>query len=469
MTAATTDLRSLSLWWDQVDAPSPRPPLAAAADVDVAVVGAGYTGLWTAHSLLAADPTLRVLVVERRRVGFGASGRNGGWCVGELAGGLHAVDPGDEGARRQWKAIADTVAEVGHVVTDEAIECGFVVGGAVRLARTRPQLERQRAEIEHARALGLDDLVVPLTADEARSRLAASRVVGGLSYTAAARLHPVRLALGLAAAVERRGATIVESTAATAIEPGGGGRRPVVRTDRGDVRADVVVDATEAYGCEQPGARRRILPLYSLMVATEPLDPARWDEIGLADRATFADDRRTVIYGQRTTDDRIAFGGRGARYGFGSRIDPAIERHSPTHERIESTLRDLLPQLGRADDEDDAVRITHRWGGVLGVPRTWRPTVALDRRTGIARAGGYVGEGVAAANLAGRTLAQLVVGDGELLDLPWIADAGRRWEPEPFRWLGVNAGLALAERADRSEERRDAPSRLGAVVDHLLG
>ena len=170
-----------------------------------------------------------------------------------------------------------------------------------------------------------------------------------------------------------------------------------------------------------------------------------------------------VIYGQRTTDDRIAFGGRGAGYGFGSRIDPAMERGSENHDRIEATLRQLLPMLGDA-------AITHRWGGVLGVPRDWRPSVGFDRATGLAWAGGYVGEGVAAANLAGRTLADLITGTpSDLTTLPWVDHRSRRWEPEPLRWLGINGSIKLAARADDAEARSGSgrPSRLGAAIDRL--
>ncbi|MGE5210474.1 MAG: NAD(P)/FAD-dependent oxidoreductase, partial [Acidobacteriota bacterium] len=234
-------------------------------------------------------------------------------------------------------------------------------------------------------------------------------------------------------------------------------------TDHGVVRADVVVRATEAYTRDLPGMRRALVPLYSLMVATEPLDAAAWDSIGLRRRETFADDRRMVIYGQRTTDDRIAFGGRGAPYRFGSGIDPATESRSDVHDRIAAALVELFPQLA-------GVEITHRWGGVLGVPRDWRPSVGLDRSTGLAWAGGYVGEGVAAANLAGRTIADLVVRpDSELVALPWVQHRSRRWEPEPLRWGAINGVRRLARWIDDREGDRGRTSRLASVLDRIVG
>jgi len=460
-------LRSRSLWLDQLDAPiTSRPPLGGDVDVDVAIVGAGYGGLWSAHSLLRADPSLRVLVIEREMVGFGASGRNGGWCVGELAGGLGGAVAawGRDAGIAMTHAIIDTVDEIGRVLAAEGIDCGFEAGGVIRLARTAPQLARQRAELDGYRHHGFgDDVLRRLTPDEAIDRAAATKVVGGLHYAPGARVQPARLARGLADVVERLGATIVEHTSAIDVVAGSTAARPTVVTDRGTVRADVVVRATEAYTRDLPGLRRALVPLYSLMVATEPLDAATWDSIGLRHHETFADDRRMVIYGQRTTDDRIAFGGRGAPYRFASGIDPSTESNSDVHDRIASTLVDLFPQL--AD-----VEITHRWGGVLGVPRDWRASVGLDRSTGIAWAGGYVGEGVAAANLAGRTIADLVLRpDSPLVALPWVQHRSRHWEPEPVRWAAINSARRLAGWIDEQESERGRTPRLASVLDRIVG
>jgi len=464
-------LRSRSLWLDQIETPIvARPALSGDADVDVAVVGAGYTGLWAAHSLLVADPSLRVLVVEREMVGFGASGRNGGWCVGELAGGLDGAvaAAGRDAGIRMTQAIIDTVDEIGRVVETEGIDCGFVRGGVIRLARTVAQVERQRAEFDefHHHGFG-DDVMQVLDAREAMAHLRSTDVVGGLLYRPGARVQPARLVRGLAEAVERRGGAIVEHTSAAAIVPGSGRARALVRTDRGTIRADVVVRATEAYTRDLDGHRRDLVPLYSLMVATEPLPDDVWGHIGLRNMETFSDDRRMVVYGQRTTDGRLAFGGRGAPYRYGSGIDPSTEASSRRHDRIITALREMVPAV------DDA-RITHRWGGVLGVARDWRASVGLDRATGLAWAGGYVGEGVAATNLAGRTLADLIGGiESDLTSLPWVGHRSRRWEPEPLRWLGINAGLRLAGRVDALEAGRGGTSRPGtrpsaSLLDRIM-
>ena len=460
-------LRSRSLWLDQLDTPLvARPPLDGDTDVDVAIVGAGYSGLWTAHALLRADPTVRVLVIERAMVGFGASGRNGGWCVGELAGGLGGAvaSSGEAAGIAMTRAIIDAVGEIGSVVAGEGIECGFEPGGVVRLARTEPQLRRQRAEVDEYRRLGFgDDIIRPLGVDETTDRLAATGVLGGLHYLPGARVQPARLVRGLADAVERRGATLVEHTAALDVIAGTSAARPQVVTDHGVVRADVVVRATEAYTRDLPRLRRTLVPLYSLMVATEPLDAATWESIGLRRHETFADDRRMVIYGQRTTDDRIAVGGRGAPYRFGSGIDAATESDSAVHDRIGATLVELLPQV-------EGVEITHRWGGVLGVPRDWRASVGIDRSTGMAWTGGYVGEGVAAANLAGRTIADLLFHpESALAAMPWVQHRSPSWEPEPLRWAAINGARRLAGWIDAQESAHGRTPRLASVLDRIGG
>ena len=437
----------------------PRPALDGDTDADVAIVGGGFTGLWTAYYLLGLDPALRVAVIERDICGFGASGRNGGWVVGELAAGIerYASLADLPASLRLARAVFDSVDEVGRVAVAEGIDCGYHKGGVIRLARTAPQAQRQVAEVAHHHELGLTpDEIRLLSADEARRHANATGVLGGIFYAPCAAHNPAQLVRGLAEAVERRGAKIYEQTAVAAIEPG---RLP---TDRGTVRAEVVVRATEAYTRDLRGRRRQLLPVYSLMIGTEPLPQSVFDEIGLADRPTFADDRYMVIYGQRTADDRLAFGGRGVPYLYGSRISPTVERHHRSHERIHATLVDLFPALSEA-------RITHRWGGVLGVTRNWTPFVHFDRAAGTAGAGGYVGEGVAPANLAGRTLADLICGTAsERVDLPWVGVHHRRWEPEPLRWLGVRGSRWILAAADTYESRTNREAKAAVALARKL-
>ena len=435
--------------WDETLPPDERfagVPLPGDTEVDVAVVGAGFTGLWTAYHLLRADPRLRVVVLEAERVGFGASGRNGGWCSGLLPMSLTrlAARHGRAPAIRLQRTMHDTVDEVGRTCADEGIEASFAKGGSIDLARTPAQEHRLREHLDEAAGFGFGTGDHRwLDATEAAAMCAATAARGAVFTPHCAAVHPARLVHGLAAAVVRRGARIHEQTRVIELAP------RHVRTERGTVRADVVVRATEAYTARLPGGRRELVPIYSLMIATAPLDDEQWRAIGLHDRPTFADARHLVIYGQRTADGRLAFGGRGAPYHFGSSIADEFDTDERVRERLSATLRDLFPVLA-------GTPITHHWGGPLGVPRDWHCSVRFDRSTGLATAGGYVGDGVATANLAGRTLADLVTGrDTDLVRLPWVGHRSRRWEPEPLRWLGVNGARLAASRADQAEARRD--------------
>lgn len=454
----------LSLWHATMTADEwgvARAPLAGSTDVDVAIVGGGYTGLWTAYYLAERDPSIRILVIEAEEVGFGASGRNGGWCSALLPMGLDAIAAASDraAAARLQRAMNDTVAEVGRVVTAEGIDCHWAHGGTVSLARSDLQAARLRRHVEHLHSYGFgDDDHRLLDRDEALGLCGATDVVAGAFTPHCAAIHPARLARGLARAAERRGVTIVEHTPVLELSP------HTVRTTAGTVRADVVVRATEAFTPLLPGLRREMAPVYSLMVATEPLPHEFWASARLDQRPTFHDERHLVIYGQRTADDRLAFGGRGAWYHAGSRVRPEFDRDPRTHEMIRRTLVELFPAL-------HDVAITHRWGGAVAAPRDWWCHATLDRSTGMASAGGYVGDGVGTSNLSGRTLADLISGtDSDLTTMPWVGHRTRRWEPEPLRYIGINTMVQVTSGADRYEQRHGRPSRWRlALLDRLVG
>ncbi|MFN2562261.1 MAG: NAD(P)/FAD-dependent oxidoreductase [Jatrophihabitans sp.] len=452
------DYRTVSLWFDQLAEPlRPRPALAGDLDVDVAVVGAGFTGLWTAYYLQAAEPSIRIAVLEKEVAGFGASGRNGGWCSALFPVGASTLarEAGRAAATAQYAAMRDSVAEVVRVTETEEIDADVVMGGTVVLARSVPQLQRAREEVAESTEFGLG--VTLLDEAAARARLDATGVLGA-SYTPhCAALQPAKLVRVLADVVAQRGALIAENTTVARLDP------HAVATDRGTVRADYVIRATEGYTAQLPGSKRVLAPVYSLIIATEPLDDAVWDEIGLSERETFSDHRHLIIYGQRSADGRLVFGGRGAPYHYASRISAGYDRVPAVFAALQASLVDLFPVLRD-------VAITHRWGGPLGIARDWHASVGLERTTGLGWAGGYVGDGVATANLAGRTLTDLILGrDSELTRLPWVGHRSRRWEPEPLRWLGANAGLRAMTWADAAEQRRGRPSRLASVVTAMMG
>ena len=453
-------LSDVSFWFDSIDDLPlvESPPLPAT--VDVAIVGAGFTGLWTAYYLKQRDPTLSIGVFEAERVGFGASGRNGGWCVGMAWG----VEPLLRNPQTRSRGVAlartlfDTVDEVGRVCQAENIDAHYAKGGTLNVATIPFQVPLLERHVEHMQQLGFsDDDYRWLPADESRRRIGMTPNFGAVDFRHCAALQPARLAVGLGRVVRKQGTTIYETTPVTAIEPGR------IVTQRGSVKASAIVRATEGYTDSIAGERRRIMPLYSMVTATEPLPPEIWRQIGLERRETFGDSRRVVIYGQRTLDDRLVLGGR-AGYYFASKKRRTIPSNDPKVVRVKKLVTKLFPML-------EGYRVTHGWGGLMGVPRHWRPCVQWNRETRTGWAGGYVGEGVAASNLAGRAMADLVAGrTTALTELPWIDDVARRWEPEPLRFFGAKAIESFGDRADQTEFESGKPSKFwGGLFKTFVG
>jgi glycine/D-amino acid oxidase-like deaminating enzyme len=454
------EYRRLSFWHDTVPGPlEPEASLDGDVDADVAIVGAGLTGMWTAYYLTKADADLRVVLCEREIAGFGASGRNGGWCSALFPASLHKLErmAGRKSAIAMYRAMQQTVDEVGKVAADEGIDCHWAKGGTIEFARSRPQLMRAMEQVRQARLYGFDETDMRmLTADEAQEVAGASNLLGGMFTPHCAAIHPSRLVRGLADLLRAKGVRIYEKTEVQRLDPG------QLVTARGVVKARYVIRATEGYTAGLPGNERALVPVFSLVLATEPLSDQLLDQVGLATRPTFNDLRHLIIYGQRTADGRIVFGGRGAPYHFGSAVRPSFDRASAVFANLHKILIEMFPML-----ED--VAVTHTWGGPVGIARDWCASVGLDPSTGVGWAGGYVGDGLSTTNLAGRTLADLITGtESELTRLPWVGHRSRRWEPEPLRWLGVNAGLRVMTMADKAEARTGRASRVAAAFDRFV-
>jgi glycine/D-amino acid oxidase-like deaminating enzyme len=434
---------------------TPRPALDGPTEADVAILGAGLTGLWTAYYLHRRDPSLRIVIVEREIAGFGASGRNGAWCAPDLniSMGRLAKLHGEDAARRTQQATYDAVDEVGRATAESGIDAGFHKGGEIIVSRGPQGVPALEASLEEYRRFGFGDRYRLVDAAELAGRVRIAGAVEALVSDDAAVVHPGRLVRGLARAVERDGTRIVEGTAVTDVRPKDAKGRATLVTDRGEVRAPVVVLAGEAYLTELPRLHRQLVPLWSLIVLTEPLSDAQWAEIGWANRETLASTRLSVDYLSRTEDGRILFGGRGAPYRFGSPIRRAYDLHGPTHDRLRAFVREWFPSLA-------GIGFTHAWGGPLGMPRDWHPTLAFDPSSGIATARGYVGHGVSTTNLAGRTLTDLITGErSPLTELPLVNHRSPNWEIEPFRWIGVRyAQWALGRLDDRTARTGKPPS-----------
>lgn len=457
--SAKIDLSGLPnrpLWFE---ASEPQPSLQGTQEADVVIVGAGYTGLWTAYYLLKSAPSLRVVLLEKQQVGFGASGRNGGWASAIFPISLPRVAQmySHAAALRLQAAMNATVDEIGRVLSLEGVEADYAKQGYLSLARSAPQLARARATVEASARFGLPDQWQIIDGESAFARVGAQGTLGGLYTEHCALVHPGKLVRGLARLVERMGATIHEYSPVTEIGSG------LVRTTQGSVRAGTVVRATEAFTAEQAGYSRFVIPLYSLVLATEPLSAELRRELNLDQRLAFNDLRHLRVYGQVTTEGRLVFGGRGAPYQWGSKMSDDADLVDKVHGRIHDTLVEFFPQLADA-------RITHRWGGALGVSRDWCPTVSFDRDKRIAWAGNYVGDGVATSNLAGRILRNLILEqDEEINSLPLVNHRSPSWEREPLRWLGINGGLAATALSDREERIINRPSRTAMLLEKLTG
>ena len=454
----------VSYWWRARGVPPRRPSLPGSTEADVCIVGAGYTGLWTAYYLNRADPALRIVVLEASFAGYGASGRNGGWVTAELPGSRarYARHPrGTDGVRELEQHLRDTVDEVARVCAAEGIDAGLVKGGTLTVATSAAQEARLRHRLEQERAWGDDAGIVRyLEKTELDDRLRVAGAVGALYSPHCARMQPAGLVAGLAEAVTRAGVRLHESTPVTSISAGR------ARTPAGDVRAPYIVRCTEGFTADIPGQHRTLLPMNSSMIVTGPLSDKAWKSIGWDRFETLGDEAHAYMYAQRTADGRIALGGRGAPYRFGSGVDHDGVIPSSTIAQLGRILRRMFPAATEAGLE-------HAWCGVLGVPRDWCASVTLDPQTGLGWAGGYSGHGVAAANLAGRTLADLVRRvPSPLTTLPWVGHRSPRWEPEPARWAGVHGLYALYRTADRLESARHTPrtsvlARMGDLISGI--
>jgi glycine/D-amino acid oxidase-like deaminating enzyme len=453
---------NISFWYADIGGiPEKRPALPGDRDADVCIIGAGFTGLWTAYYLKKANPSLNVVVLEREFAGFGASGRNGGWLSGGFSWSREKyLKTSTRGAVVDMQnAMAGTVDEVERVTKAEGIDADLLRADNMTVATNPAQLQRVREEYQ----FNLDWEMPPerlqlLSAEEAGKRIRIANLKGAFIIRNMARVQPAKLVRGLARVVESLGVPIYEGTSVTAFEKGR------VETDRGTVRAASIIRATEGFSAGLPGYERTWLALNSAQIVTEPVPDALWKEIGWEGHELLGDAAHAYCYAQRTREGRITMGGRGVPYRFGSKTDINGRTQQATIDQLHAILTRLLPQT-------KALRIDHAWCGVLGVPRDWCTTAGFDRTTGIGWAGGYVGLGVSSSNLAGRTLADLVLNrETELTALPWVNRTVRKWEPEPFRWLGVHSMYQLYRKADEREFAGLAQtSKLAALADGITG
>lgn len=429
----------MSLWWTLVDHPEFK-PCELDQQWDVVIVGGGFSGLWTAHHLNVGNPSLKIAVLEKNQVGTGASGRNGGW-----ASALYPID--DNELRKKFSAEAvhelhqhlkKTIDDISDFITSEKIDCAFHKGGSLIIARNQGQFRRLGSHVEEG--------YVRLDAGETNKRIRMQGALGSVYTPNCAALNPAALVVGLANSLQSRGVSIFENTAGEIASDNS------VSVDGVKVTSDFVVRAIEAY---HEGTRDQV-PIYSLMIASEPLPSEVLDDIGITNRETFAEASHLVTYAQRTVDGRLAIGGRGAPYTCGSRRNDASEHHRRDHERLRRMAQEWFPVL-------DKFEFNHSWGGAVGVTRDWAPYVRTTDKYG--EMGGYAGDGVAFSFLAASAMADLILGtDSHRIHLPFVQWKNPRWEPEPFRWIGINGAIRLSGLADKEEKRTNRPSRIMKIL-----
>ncbi|WP_413332079.1 NAD(P)/FAD-dependent oxidoreductase [Brevibacterium sp. GP-SGM9] len=431
---------------------------------DLVIVGGGMTGLWSAYYARQAHPDWQITIVEAKHIGYGASGRNGGWLSTLLPGNrakyaeaverARATDPtgpvgsaglsGVESVRSFQSALFDSIDEVLEVLEQEGIDAHQVRGGHIDIAQSEAGMARLRELFDgnEEYGYGREDMRF-LDVEETRAHINVDNAQGSLFFPGTARIDPALLTEGLARVLKNQGVRICEDTSAGHIGKG------QVSTNRGPVSGDTIFVCLEGYSDtvtgDLPGLEgRQVIPVFSSMIATEPLSADAWDAIGWEGRECLGDTAHTFIYAQRTEDDRIALGGRGAPYAFGSGLPGDGRVPAEVVELLRTRLSSLFPDL--------EVEVAHAWRGALGVTRDWCAGIFFDadQRIGVAR--GYAGHGVTATHLAAKTLLDRASGQSTpLTALPWNDHYSGQWEPEPFRWLGIRSMYRIFNIADEWE------------------
>jgi len=446
-----SDFASRSFWLE-ADPYTASPPLAGDVAVNVAIVGGGFTGLWTAYFLLRAQPSLKVAVIESDVVGYGASGRNGGFATTLLGPSLHNFVEtfGVEPARQAQAAVASSIDDIGRFCTEHGVDCDYEKTGFIGAALDDSQVPRVEADVRAAEALGLTDVrFVP--GDELRREIQSPLYRCGVEGRTGALLNPARLARGLARVVRQLTGIVYEQTPVDRIERAADAVR--VHTRHGVITADKVVLATNAYSGLFPEFRRLFIPLYSYIVLTEPLTDAQWASIGWTGRQGLEDKRNYIHYYRPTADGRILMGGEDAPYFYGSNVDGKHDRNPAVFGRLQRDLVAIYPQL-------EGIRFTHTWGGPIAVTNRFVPTFGSLEGGRVFYGLGYSGHGVVVTHTGGQILRDLVLErSSALTDLCFVRTEPVPFPPEPLRWVGVQ----LARRGLLKQDRKGK-----AKVDPLV-
>ena len=414
---------------------------------DVVIIGAGFSGLWSAFHLKQFQPNLKIAVLEKEYVGFGASGRNGGWASAEYPTSSNRLikENGLESYKNLRTAITKSIDEIGEIAKSNNWQIDYAKGGALVFARGNAQLSRISKEIDEEHQL--------LNKSQTTDLLNIPSALGSVFTPHCAALNPFKLVRALADHLEKLGVMIYEQSSVGEI------RDKQVEVNGFNVNCTFSIRATEAFTPRKWMGNRQI-PIYSLMVATEQLSNEVIKEIRNTQRATFQEACHLITYAQITGDNRLALGGRGVRYKLFSRLSERSEIDNRMHSALEKRARSWFPQITDAKFE-------YRWGGAVALTRRWQAYLNFDQATGRAEIGGYVGDGVTLSYLVAKTLAEKM-SNIKTANLPFIDQGIGRWEPEPIRYLAVNAGFKATVLADYEEKITNRPSLLASIIDPLI-
>ena len=442
--------------------PPPAPPLSGVTDADVAIIGGGYTGLWTAYQLVARDPSLRVVVLEADICGGGPSGRNGGFVNSwwdEAAGLIEAF--GEQGARACLDESAASVREIGAWCERHGVDAHYRRDGMLLVSTTPAHDGRWDADVTAAAALGDPGAYRAVDAAEVARRCRSPRFRGGALMRDGATVHPARLARGLRRVCVEAGVRIHEGTRVSGIREGGGGRLRVQANGGGEVRAPRAILAINAWAAGWPGARSRILAWGSYMVRSEPIPDLVERELGWTGGESIVDARFSVHYLHVTREGRIAVGAGGGRPGLGGRIGTVFTDDVGSARRAAFAFRWLFPQLRD-------VRLTDAWGGPIDVSPDHLPHVWTARGGRLLIGAGYSGNGVGPSHLIGRILAAMALdADEPITRLPIVRAPRPPFPPEPFRHVGARVLREAMIRREDAEEAGRRPNRLFRELSRL--
>lgn len=442
-----------AIYWRETEPVTPRQALRGHDRADVAIVGAGFTGLWTAHFLKQAEPGLDVAVVETEWAGAGASGHNDGFAMTVLDMSLHhlVAKHGPEAAGAAHAAVARSIAEIGEFCDRNSLDAEYEPNGFVAVATNDGERWRLDRDLEAAQAIGVADEFEMKEGDAAREVIGSPIVRTTLRERAGALVNPHKLARGLARVVERQGVRIYEGSPALEVEPGR------VRTPRGVLEAERIAVTTNAYQQQLRQWRRKTLPLWSYAMVSEPLSDEQLGKVAWPGREGFEDKRNYITIGRLTADNRILWGGREAPYFYGNDMCDHHMRDSRVYDQLREAWRDFFPQLGD-------VRFTHAYGGAVAMTVTFVPYFG-SLGGGLFYGFGYNGHGVAPSHTGGKVLSDLLTGrDSEYTQLLFVNAREPGLPAEPLRYLGTRLTTRLLMRQDRQFER----GRGGDAMDPWL-